>query len=35
MVDDLVLTAHIALLVGDIQSVTADEPDTKHNALHA
>ena len=34
VVDDLVLAARIALLVRDIHAVTANEPDTKHNAFH-
>ena len=35
VVDDLVLAARVALLVRDIHAVTANEPDTKHNAFHA
>ena len=35
VVDDLVFAARVALLVCDIHAVTADEPDTKHNAFHA
>ena len=33
VVDDLVLAARI-VLVRDIQTVTADEPHTKHDAFH-
>ena len=35
VVDNLVFTARIGILVRDIHAVTANEPDTKHNAFHA
>jgi hypothetical protein len=35
VVDDLVFAPRVALLVRDIHAVTADKPDTKHNAFHA
>lgn len=34
VVDDLVFADRIGLLVGDIHVVTADQSDTKHDALH-
>jgi len=34
MVYDLAFATRIAILVGDINAVTADEPDTKHNPFH-
>ena len=35
VVDNLVFAARIALPVRDVHAVTADEPDTKHDAYHA
>jgi hypothetical protein len=35
VVDDLVLATRAGLLVRQIQVVTADEPNTKHDACHA
>ena len=34
MVDGLSFATRIAILVGDINVVTADEPDTKHDRFH-
>lgn len=34
VLDDLVLTGGAGLVVGDIQLVTADEPDAQHDACH-
>ena len=34
VVDDLAFAARTAILVRDINAVTADEPDTKHNRFH-
>ena len=34
VVDDLAFAARIAILVGDIHAVTADQSDTKHNRFH-
>lgn len=33
--DDLVFAARARLVVGHIQAVTTDEPDTKHDVCHA
>ena len=35
VVDDLAFAARTTILERDINAVTADEPDTKHNAFHA
>ena len=34
LVDDLAFAARIAIFVRDIDAVTTDEPDTKHNRFH-
>ena len=34
VVDNLLFAARVALPVRDIDAVTADEADTKHNAFH-
>jgi hypothetical protein len=34
VVDDLAFATGIAILIRDINAVTADEPDTKHNRFH-
>ena len=34
MIDDLALTPRGAVLVGDIQRVTAEQPDTEHELFH-
>lgn len=35
VIDHLVFTPRIPVLVRDVHAVTADEPDTKDNGLHA
>ena len=34
VVDDLAFAPRLEIFVRDINAVTADEPDTKHNAFH-
>lgn len=34
VIDDLALASGGAVLVGDIQRVTAEEPDTEHELFH-